>query len=45
MSRLIDCSKVIAYDSGTDKGVSVYASQDINKSDVVEYGLMRIGRS
>ena len=41
MSQLINCSKVIAKDCGDDKGVGVYANQDIPKDDIVEYGLMR----
>ena len=41
MSILIDCSKVIVIDSGTDMGVGAYAACDIKLGDTVEYGLMR----
>jgi len=38
---LIDCSKVVAIDSQSEKGIGVYAIQEIKQGEVVEYGLMR----
>lgn len=40
-SSLIDCSRVIVKDTGDEKGMGAYANQDIQKGDLVEYGLMR----
>ena len=39
--KLIDCSKVYVKHSGTLKGVGAYASKNIKKDEIVEYGLMR----
>jgi SET domain-containing protein len=38
---LIDCSKVVAKDTNSEKGIAVYANKDIKQGELVEYGLMR----
>ena len=38
---LIDCSKVTVLNTGTTKGIGAYASKDIKKGELVEYGIMR----
>jgi hypothetical protein len=41
MNQLIDCSRVMVKDSESNKGIGCYAVQDIQKGEIVEYGLMR----
>ena len=38
---LIDCSKIIVKDTGSEKGIGAFTNQDIKEGEVVEYGLMR----
>ena len=41
MKSLVDCHKIYVKDAGKDKGVGVYASEDISEGDIIEYGLVR----
>jgi len=41
MSQLIDCSKVLVINTGSEKGMGAFSNKDIKEGEVVEYGLMR----
>jgi len=41
MDQLIDCSKVVAKDTHSVKGIAVYANKDIKQGELVEHGLVR----